>query len=276
MVSKAGTLFLLNLLDSLEVGIVDKIQVKKYFARLLAVPLVDRHREGWWWRCQPLWGLSDVAHPLQEAPTSSLVGARWLPVRRLETCGLGVLNYESSRTIVDQEEIRILVAELFPRNKNWYWFSSVAAINNSILPSQAREKLGLDWLSADYACFSVEIAMADAGDCGGAFRPTGLCGGSMRFRARREDENGHLSYPSWGMTVDLAAWKQRKEKISGVPEALLALSERSIIELSRINCHGILRDIVSPNDHAEFAVLLNGGCSLDVDVLFDRLDSALG
>lgn len=270
-----GCLFLLNLLDSCELGLLAKDHVDDFLKDVEAIPYDGRNHDRWWAptiprhtvisKCSPAYSGKEqfatvIPIPLGDArpPKDEFFGT--------DTSHIVPLD-EADETIFKTRQARKV-----------YWLSDTAAMNDATTADTVRDRLGLDWVQENMLLYRVNVPAAKAAN---AKRPAGLSGGSPRFKARREDEATHLNYQKWGMTVDLHKWRLAQvgnNPIAGVPELVADVGPLTSMEYGNVLCIGITRNpsgCTSEHDHKAFAYHLNANQPLAAEAIYNRLTVAI-
>lgn len=264
-----GQLFLLNLADSIELDLVDVTAVRGYSTWLTSV--ADRSRPGWWkGRLGPLL-------PATKKPALSgkerLATVAAIKKDEYEKYTAKARLYGAVVSISSRVAEEVLTSR---QGKIHYWITEKSALRTATTPDEIRDALGLDWVGEESVLFQFDLD-ASAVSKADTKRPSGLCGGSARFRARRADESSPKAHDGWGWTVHLESWRNGRDYASlgtsGAPELIslvgpLPVGGTNVTLIGETKSPSGCSDV---SDHNLFAIALNSGSRLDADTLFKRL-----
>jgi hypothetical protein len=264
-----GQLFLLNLADSIELDLVDVTVMQDYSTWLNSV--ADRSRPGWWK------GRLGSVLPATKKPSLSgkerLVTVAAIKKDEYEKYTSKARLYGAISSIPSRVAAEVLTSR---QGKIYYWITEKSALRAATTPDEVRDALGLDWVGQESVLFQFDLD-GSAVSKADTKRPSGLCGGSARFRARRADETSPKTHDGWGRTVHLESWRKGRDhaslSASGAPE-LISLVGPLPVGGTNVTLIG---ETASPSgcsavsDHNLFAIALNSGSRLDAETLFKRL-----
>ena len=266
-----GRLFLLNLADSMELLLIDRAGYRAFLTELENV--ADRGVEGWWQ--VPLMGsaLASSAAPVHGGERFSSVAAlRLTDVRRIDAIRELAGDDPDVREVVEDAVLRTFL--LSRLQKKDYWLTDRRSLKSAGTADEVRDRLGLDWVNDEMFLYRIDLRV-DRVAAAGPKRPSALCRGTARFRARRHDEVRPRHFRGWGRTVELSAWCGRRAaaKMVGAAEVIspvgpLMPDDGEMHYVGRTHHPSYCTEDA---DHADFAVLLNGGSAPDTDAMYRRL-----
>lgn len=267
-----GEIFLLNLIDSMELALIEKSSYGDFLQQLSAV--TERNTEGWWRDAlqatilaskQP--GFKGMEH------FSSILALNESDLQRLDgESELRGASPDEARLLTDKFLRNILVSRL---QKKLYWLTDRRCLVSRKTADQVRDRLGLDLVDDMMHLFRIDLKPQRVIKAQPR-RPSALCDGTPRFRVRRHDEAGHLRFKDWGRTVDLDAWRKRSfgSAIAGAAELISDIGPLSPADGINISYLGKTQNPAQcsdQEDHESFAAYLNNGKRVDRDSLYRRL-----
>lgn len=272
-----GKLFLLNLLDSCALHLLSSAHMTAFLNSLESVPEDERGEEGWWLKAIPRHEILSKCGPTL---TNSEQLATIICVPRAEDMDpedefFG--NQDDSATSLTSASARIFKSR---QSKKVYWLSDERSMTDVSAPDDIRDRLGLDWVGEDMVLYRVKFDPPTTPDVV-IKRPSGLCRGSSRFKAHREDEQNPLVYKGWGMTVDLKRWRHRASNqatVAGAPEFVTNIGPLNASLVGGVERVGATRKpsgCTTDADHKQFAVWLNKHQALDADNVYSQLASSI-
>lgn len=272
--SGVGCIFLLNLADSLELGLLSRESYGAYLTWLRGRP--DRSLDGWWTQ-PPTSPLPANVEPVLAA-SSRLVTVMAVPMAGLPTYSgrSRVYGTPPSPQAMVATEASLEALRSRMGSKLHYWITDSLALGAAGSADEVRDLLGLDWLGAEWAVFKVYLDAAHVSACE-TRRPSGLCDGSARFRARRPDEAAPTSHPGWGRAVHLGAWRAGRSRAllpaTGAPELITMAGPLAATgaPVDYVGETATDSGCLDPTDHAQFALALNAGNAVAPDALLQRL-----
>ena len=219
-----GKVFIANLYQSTKIGAVDK-RALAFFIKKINEHTASPTSEEWWREYLP------------EQITSTLIVDSTKPNK---ICSITSIDEDTVNKIFrylkrniaefkigDTIPNNIITKTILDRrlNKKTYWVTEEEFLKNyTENADRIRDGLGLDFCHNNRYLFMVSIDFLSAKKSDLFKRPCGLSGGSPKFRARRDDEENHASYEGWGMTLDLAKWREKngiEHSMAGCPEAII-------------------------------------------------------
>jgi len=267
-----GRLFLLNLADSIELRLVAEADVASFYARLDAIG--TRSESGWWLRAVEPVLPACVAVPLSGRERFATVQAvtRNELARADSEAELDNTAPDPRATLSDRLAASLLSSR---QSKKKYWLTDERCLAGAASPDDVRDKLGLDWVDDGIVLIQFSLS-GKVVAAAGVYRPSALCGGSHRFRARRHDEEAQRGFQRWGRTVNLGFWRHYRRR-----HARLAGAAESVSNVGPLNAGIAVARLLgrtvrpsrcsSPHDHQQFAVALNEGKAVDPATLYGRL-----
>lgn len=268
-----GRIFLLNLAESIEIGLVDAGQANAYGTALAAWS--ERSSKRWW-----LNAIAGSAVAKQQPAMRAWERlATIVSLSRSDALAVDpvLALYGASRLAGDVLDDDVLRAILIMKSrKKLYWVTEQRSIARALKADEVRDLLGLDWADEDIVLYRVDLDGVRARKAA-PLRPSGLCRGSARFKARRHDERHHRAYKGWGRTVDLAAWRTAwGAQAFGATGACELVAELGPLDAGAGAWH-FVGETEHPSgcnsdaDHLRFAEALLGDRGADADDLHRRV-----
>lgn len=266
-----GKIFLLNLVDSLELKLVDRAGYQRFRDQLEGIAQCTT--DGWWRDPMRSVFVASRSPRLRGDERFVSVAALSQPqLRKIDPLRELAGDLPEPHRVVDDAVLRAFLSSRL--HKKTYWLTDLRSLGRPANADAVRDRLGLDWVEDDMYLYRTDMRR-DRVASAGPWRPSALCDGTARFRARRCDEVRPRGFAGWGRTVELSAWRRRRlgAAIAGAAELIAGLGPLAPgdCEIRYLGRTEEPSQCDTAKDHQEFCKYINGGQVPDPELLYRRL-----